>query len=199
MDKTRSAELEQIAAEIRDLKASPLYEYRVNQGYSAVVGEGDPYARIMFIGEAPGKKEAQSGRPFVGAAGRILDELLDSVDLQREEVYITNVVKDRPPENRDPNAQELQIYGPFLDRQIEIIQPELIATLGRFATDFVLERFDHEAGGKKIGDLHGKVLEAQAPYGDITIIPFYHPAAALYVPERKETLKDDFQVLKRYL
>ena len=110
----KRSELQQIADEIRNLTESPLYDYRQEHGYSPVVGEGDPDARVMFIGEAPGKEEARTGRPFVGAAGRILEALFESVGLSRDEVYITNVVKDRPPENRDiPGLRKFSSMHPF--------------------------------------------------------------------------------------
>ncbi len=198
MSNDRIAELEKIAEEVHNLQESPLYDYRTENNYSMVFGEGDVEARIIFIGEAPGKKEAESGRPFVGAAGRMLDELLASIGLERQSVYITNVVKDRPPENRDPRPEEIELYRPFLLRQIEIIQPRVIATLGRFAMDFILDQFDLPEKGQKIGDLHGKRLEAQLPYGQIAVVPLYHPAVALYNRSRKEVLREDFQILGQF-
>jgi DNA polymerase len=193
----KAAKLETIAQEIRQLEASPLYTYRQEHGYSPVVGEGNPDAGLMFIGDAPGKQEAVSGRPFVGRAGGVLDGLLESIGIDRQGVYITNVVKDRPPGNRDPHVEEVELYAPFLVRQIGIIQPEVIATLGRFAIDFVLDHYDLPQQGRKIGDLHGEVLEAEASYGKVAIVPLYHPAAAFYSQGLEETMQTDFQVLKR--
>ncbi|HEX6386546.1 MAG TPA: uracil-DNA glycosylase [Anaerolineae bacterium] len=158
MAKDKAAQMEEIARAIRDLEESPLYDFRKENDYSAVIGEGDADADIMFIGEAPGEQEAKSGRPFVGNAGNVLDALLESIGLAREDVYITNVVKDRPPENRDPTVAEIELYAPFLARQIEIIEPKVIATLGRFAMDFILEQFDMPEKGQKISQMHGKVL-----------------------------------------
>ena len=198
MAKDKAAQMEEIARAIRDLEESPLYHFRKENGYSAVIGEGNLDADIMFIGEAPGEQEAKSGRPFVGAAGRVLDELLQSIGLAREDVYITNIVKDRPPQNRDPTVAEIELYAPFLARQIEIIQPKVIATLGRFAMDFILEQFDMAEKGQKIGQLHGKVLKAQAPHGEVAVVPLYHPAVTFYSRDRKQTLADDFQVLKQF-
>jgi uracil-DNA glycosylase family 4 len=106
-----------------------------------VIGEGSHFADIMFVGEAPGKNEAIQGRPFVGASGKFLNELLLGVGIKREDVYITNIVKDRPPENRDPTPEEIEMYGPFLDRQIDIIQPKVIATLGRFSMVYIMKKF----------------------------------------------------------
>src|SRR3989344_8123108 len=119
--------LRAIRDEVLALTESPLYSYRVENNYHPVIGEGSHDARVMFIGEAPGKNEALKARPFCGAAGKILDELLGSIGVKREDVYITNIVKDRPPENRDPTPEEIGMYAPFLDRQIDIIAPKIIA------------------------------------------------------------------------
>lgn len=197
MDKVR--ELEEIGREVEGLEASPLYAYRVQNGYKAVIGEGKADAEILFIGEAPGEQEAKSGRPFVGASGRLLNELLASIGLSREDVYITNVVKDRPPENRDPTAAEIALYAPFLVRQIEVIRPKVIATLGRFAMDFVLDLLQLPERGKKISQLHGQRLRAQTSYGEIAVIPLYHPAVALYTTAQRQTLAADFQTLKEFV
>src|SRR4051812_29063692 len=124
--KDRDVLLKEIEDEVMNLKSSPLYSERIKNKVFPVIGEGDNFAKIMFIGEAPGKNEAATGRPFCGAAGRILDELLASVNISRKDVYITSIVKDRPPFNRDPLPEEIESYGPFLDRQIEIIQPKFI-------------------------------------------------------------------------
>ncbi|MGC9358687.1 MAG: uracil-DNA glycosylase family protein, partial [Anaerolineae bacterium] len=181
------------------LEASPLYSYRQEHDYQPVFGEGSVEAKIMFIGEAPGRQEAETGRPFVGNAGKLLDELLASIGLERGEVYITNVVKDRPPNNRNPRVGEIRLYAPFLRRQIEIIRPRVIATLGRFAMEFILKHFKMEDAGQKIGDLHGKVLKAEAGYGEVAVVPLYHPAASFYNRSLEETLEEDFQVLKQFL
>jgi uracil-DNA glycosylase family 4 len=194
----KEEQLRQIAEEVRDLTQSPLYEYRRTEEYSPVIGEGDVNARIMMVGEAPGKKEAETGRPFVGAAGQILDSLLQSIGLGRDEVYITNVVKDRPPENRDPTSEEIELYAPFLTRQIDIIRPRVIATLGRFAMHYMLEHFHLPQQGRKIGDLHGQVLGAESSYGHLSIVPLYHPAAAFYNQDLKEAIEKDFQVLEKF-
>ena len=199
MPNDRQKQLEKIADQVRDLKESPLYQYRKENNYHPVLGEGDPHARIVFIGEAPGKQEAKTGRPFVGAAGRILDQLIESLGLRREEVYITNIVKDRPPDNRDPHSDEIDLYAPFLLQQLDIIKPRVIATLGRFSMDFILEHFDMEQQGQKIGKLHGKVLKAKASHGEISVVPLYHPAAALYNNELRDTIESDFHALKQFV
>lgn len=195
----RAAQLHELAVAIQELAESPLYEYRQKHGYHPVLGEGDPHARIMFIGEAPGENEARAGRPFVGAAGRVLNDLLQSIGLKREDVYITNIVKDRPPKNRDPKPDEIALYKPFLIKQIEIIQPRVIATLGRFSMDFILEQFKMPEAGQKISALHGRVLKTRAVYGEVAIVPLFHPAVALYNQNQIETLKEDFEMLKQFL
>lgn len=198
MDPNRIAALENMAEEVKNLTESPLYEYRQAHNYSMVFGEGSPQAAIMFIGEAPGENEAKTGRPFVGASGRLLNDMLSSIGLNREDVYITNIVKDRPPENRDPTTAEIKLYQPFLLRQIELIQPRVIATLGRFAMDFVLNQFNLPEKGQKISALHGRLLQGNTSYGPISIIPLFHPAAALYTRDREATLRSDFQILKQF-
>ncbi len=188
-----------IRDEVVALTGSPLFEYRKKNGYLPVIGEGSHDAKIMFVGEAPGRNEAKQGRPFCGTAGKILDELLASINVPREQVYITNIVKDRPPENRDPLPSEIEIYGPFLDRQIEIIRPSVIATLGRYSMQYIMKKFDLEFELEPISKAHGKVYNAVASYGSIHIAPLYHPAAAIYNQQLKETLIRDFQGLKRFI
>jgi DNA polymerase len=199
MDGEKAARLERMVEEVRNLEDSPLSAYRKENGYQPVFGEGDPDADLMLIGEAPGAQEAQTGRPFVGRAGRVLDTLLESIGVEREDVYITNVVKDRPPGNRDPRAEEIEVYAPFLLRQIEIIEPRVIATLGRFAATFVIEAYDLPRPSRRMGDLHGEVLEAVVPYGEALVVPLYHPAAAFYNPDLEDVLQEDFRVLERVL
>lgn len=173
----------------------PLYRDRIKNKNFPVIGEGNHYADIMFVGEAPGRNEAATGRPFCGAAGKILDELLVSVGIKREEVYITNIVKDRPPHNRDPLPAEIEAYASFLDRQIEIIKPKIIATLGRFSMQYMMEKFGLHRELKSISQNHGKTFEVHASYGDVAIIPLYHPAVAVYNNNMKEILTHDFKVL----
>ncbi len=194
--KQRDDMLKQIKDEVLDLKKSPLYAERVKNKVFPVIGEGDHFAKIMFIGEAPGKNEAATGRPFVGAAGKILVELLESVGVKREDVYITNIVKDRPPQNRDPLPDEIEVYGPFLDRQIDIIQPKVIATLGRYSMQYIMDRLGLSSQLETISKAHGKSYEAKTSYGTVSIIPLYHPAASIYNQSLKETLKKDFQIIK---
>lgn len=145
-----------------------------------VPGEGSEQPNIMFIGEAPGWHENQQGRPFVGPAGRLLDDLLASIGLRRSDVYIANVVKCRPPNNRDPVPAEIDACASFLDRQIGLLRPKVIVTLGRFS----MAKF---FPGETIGKIHGR----HARRGDVTVLPLYHPAAALHQPSLKRVLETD--------
>ena len=192
----RKSALKKIKDEILALKESPLYAFRTENNFFPVIGEGSHTADIMFVGEAPGKNEALTGKPFCGASGRILDELLTSANITREDVYVTNIVKDRPPENRDPTPTEIALYGPFLDRQIEIIQPKVIATLGRFSMEYIMRHFDLTLELEPISKIHGKVFQAKAGFGPLKIVPLYHPAVAVYNANTKDQLKKDFAVLK---
>jgi DNA polymerase len=191
--------MKDIRNRLLDFKESPLYQYRVENKYFPVVGEGSHNARIMFIGEAPGKNEAETARPFCGRSGKILDEMLESINLNRSDVYITNIVKDRPPENRDPSPEEIKMYAPFLNEQIDIIQPRVIATLGRFSMSYILDLLKCETPILTIGEMHGKEYAGQASFGLVTVVPLYHPAVALYDGGSKSTLLQDFQVLKKYV
>lgn len=195
----RDESLRKIKEEVLSLKESPLYAERIKNGVFPVIGEGNHEAKIMFVGEAPGKTEAATGRPFAGAAGKILDNLLGSVGINRPDVYITNIVKDRPPLNRDPLPEEIEIYGPFLDRQIDIIQPKVIATLGRFSMEYIIRKFGLEKELKPISVLHGQSVTAEASYGSVMIVPLYHPAASIYNQHLKEMLLEDFKILKQYI
>ncbi len=194
----RTEELRKIKEEILALSTSPLYAERTENKRHPVIGEGSHWARVMFIGEAPGRNEAASGRPFVGAAGKILDQLLASVEVDRKDVYITNIVKDRPPHNRDPVPAEIDAYGPFLDRQIAIIQPEILVPLGRYAMGYIMQLFGLHELLRPISVMHGRVFEAMAAYGRIRIIPQYHPAVSVYNASTKAVLLEDFSVLKSY-
>lgn len=198
MDK-RDEQLKKIKDELLESRLSPLYQYRIENKYFPVVGQGNHYAHIVFIGEAPGKNEALTGRPFCGAAGKILDNLLESVGIKREDVYITNIVKDRPPGNRDPLPEEIEFYAPFLDKQINIIQPKAIATLGRFSMEYIMKKFGLISELKSISQIHGHIFKTN-PLSEnlITIIPLYHPAAAIYNQHLKTVLIEDFKSLVDY-
>ncbi len=191
--------MKKIRDEVVALKDSPLYAFRIKNGALPVIGEGSHAAKIMFIGEAPGVHEAKTGRPFVGAAGKFLNELLESVGAQRNDVYITNIVKDRPPENRDPTPHEIATYGPFLDRQINIIQPRAIVTLGRFSMYYIMRTLHVDFNSEPISKSHGKTYIAQTPFGELSILTMYHPAAALYNGAMRDVLKKDFAIVKKFL
>ncbi len=196
MTNKKTAQLKIIRDEVWNLTTSPLYTYRKQHKYYPVLGEGSHNAHIMFIGEAPGRTEAETGRPFCGAAGKLLDQLLTSINLDRKEVYITNIVKDRPPDNRDPQPAEIELYAPFLIRQIDIIKPKIIATLGRFSMQFILQKFNAAEEHTTISKLHGQKIPTLSDYGKIYIVPLYHPAVALYNASSKVTLFKDFEILK---
>ena len=194
----RTDKMREIRDEVINLKSSPLYKYRTQNKYYPVIGEGSHNSSIMFIGEAPGKNEAETGKPFCGASGRVLDELLESIGINREDVYVTNIVKDRPPGNRDPLPQEIDLYAPFLDKQVEIIQPKVLATLGRFSMQYIMKRMGLEDKLEAISKIHGQVFKAETSFGKISVIPLYHPAVAVYNASSKDMLKKDFEVLKRF-
>jgi len=191
----KQKEMETLTKEIQDCKKCDLNKTRKNP----VVGEGSLNAKIMFIGEAPGFNEDKKGRPFVGQAGKILDELLESINLKREEVYITNVLKCRPPNNRNPIKEEIKSCAPYLSRQIEIIKPKIICCLGNFATDFIMKKFNLKDKIQGISKIHGEVFNASTLNGIIKIIPLYHPAVATYNSNMLGTLKKDFKKIKSNL
>lgn len=155
------------------------------QATQLVMGSGNPEADIVFIGEAPGKNEDLQGKPFVGAAGKFLDTMLAEAGMDRNDVYITNIVKYRPPNNRDPLPEEKAEFWPYLVKQLGIIQPKVVITLGRHSMEYFLP-------GYKIGEIHGQ--PKRVDFGDhkLVIMPLFHPAAALYNGGLRQTLIDDF-------
>ena len=176
--------LQAIRAQVQQCRACPLSAGRT----LAVPGEGPASSRVMFIGEGPGYHEDQQGKPFVGQAGKFLDELLASAGLSRAEVFITNVVKCRPPSNRDPEPEELKACDAYLNAQIEALNPPVIVTLGRFS----MAKF---VSGGKISQIHGR----PHPMDGRVVVTMYHPAAALHQPDLKKTLLEDFGRLKQFL
>jgi DNA polymerase len=178
--------LDAIAADIRD--HVPCGFQICEQATNLVPGEGSATAAVVLVGEAPGASEDRSGRPFVGRAGKLLDQLLEEAGMRREDVFITNVVKARPPENRDPRADEVAHHLPWLDAQLQAIGPRLIVPLGRHA----LKRF---APGVKISEEHGRVLERDGR----TLFPMFHPAAGLRSPDVREKLFADARALREAL
>ena len=178
------SELIDLYARIRTCPLCDLSKSRTN----AVPGEGPENAQIMFIGEAPGFHEDREGRPFVGASGKYLDELLGVIGMKREDVYICNVIKCRPPQNRDPQPNEMDTCRPYLEKQIELIKPKVIITISRFA----MARWFFD---KKISEIHGKPKR----FGDLVVLPMYHPAAALHQPSLKRVLEEDFKRIPQIL
>ncbi len=184
-------DLQKIADEIISNDICP--ELRA-QATQLVFGEGDVDTNIMFVGEAPGKKEDEQGRPFVGAAGKFLNEMLGNIGIKRDDVYITNIVKYRPPDNRDPRPEEKQAFWPILVRQLNVIQPKLVVTLGRHSMGYFLPNI-------KISEVHGEL--AQIKIGDRiqAVLPLFHPAAAMYNGGLRQTLISDFakipEIIKR--
>jgi uracil-DNA glycosylase len=180
-----SSELQLIHSQILGCVKCELHKSRTR----AVPGEGPSDARIMFVGEGPGQNEDEQGRPFVGAAGKFLTELLGSIGLQRSDVFITNIVKCRPPNNRAPRKPEIEACNPYLESQIRLIKPRIVCALG---TPAITALVGDEYSASRF---HGKPLTR----GEATILPMYHPAAALYDASLKETIFHDFKILKQLL
>lgn len=175
-----SDDIKTVESEVKGCERCGLCNHRKN----AVPGEGPRHASVMLIGEAPGRNEDLKGRPFVGRAGDLLDRLLKSSDMSREDVFITNVVKCRPPENRDPRSGEISTCRPYLDRQINLIEPKVIGTLGNHATKALLDVTG-------ISEIHGKIFMLEGK----KVVPLYHPAAGLYNPNLLSVMKKDFALL----
>ena len=187
MANTLEDDYKKLVREIENCKKCPLYKYRKNP----VPGEGPLDAKIMFVGEAPGKTEDETGRPFVGRAGELLTLLMKNAGIDRRKVYITNIVKCRPPGNRDPSDEEIEACTPYLWRQIRLIKPRVIVTLGRHAGRVLFRKAGLE--WKTITKHHGRVYEAVVEGVRVKIIPTYHPAAALYRKPLRQSLEEDFQ------
>ena len=185
MTKKPQIPLDELRQQVAACHACPLADGRTQ----TVFGDGNPNARVLFIGEAPGKNEDLQGIPFVGKAGQNLNALLEIAGLQREDVFIANVLKCRPPGNRDPRPEEIEVCTPFLREQTRTIAPEFIVTLGNFATKFILKT---DVG---ITRLHGTLQQA----GRFKVFPIYHPAAAIYDRSKQEALENDFATLGRLL
>lgn len=202
---SKSDELLNIAAEIIKNNLCPELSEQATQ---MVFGDGNPDADVVFIGEAPGKKEDETGVPFVGAAGKFLEEMLQLIHLDRKDIYITNIVKYRPPNNRDPLPEEKKAFWPYLVRQLDVIKPKLVVTLGRHSMEYFLPN-------QKISAIHGEpkrirfgdrrpvtedrgeattssISDLQSSVWKLVVLPLYHPAAALYNGGMRQTLMDDF-------
>lgn len=184
-EKKPAIPLDELRKQVEGCHACPLADGRTQ----TVFGVGNPHARVLIVGEAPGKNEDLQGEPFVGAAGKNLNALLEIAGLTREEIFIANVLKCRPPGNRDPRVEEIQCCSPFLREQTRTINPEFIVTLGNFATKFILKT------EKGITLLHGQLQQA----GRFKVFPIYHPAAAIYDRKKQAALEEDFATLGRLL
>ncbi len=180
----KDQELTKIAQEIASCQSCPLFK----TAHQAVPGEGNPKAKIVFVGEAPGAREDQQGIPFCGAAGKLLGKLFEKINLKRKEVFITNLVKHRPPGNRHPQALEIKACAPFLKKQLLTIRPKIVVTLGRLAMNFFLP-------GEFISKIHGQPREIIWQNLKLIIIPLYHPAAALRSSRLLHQLTKDFLIL----
>lgn len=189
----KEEQLRRLEEKIKKCQKCSLGKLRTN----AVPGSGSYNSKIMFVGEAPGYWEDQKGLPFVGRAGRILDEMLEGIGLKRDEVYITNIVKCRPPENRDPYEEEIKACSPYLDLQIDLIRPKVIIPLGRHSMKYILEKFGFNV--EPISRIHGKIFEARTLFGKVYTMPMYHPAVVLYRPQLREEVQEDFKKLKKFL
>lgn len=182
MGKSSSLLLKELYDKIKNCQVCPLYRTRTN----LVFGRGNPEASLMFIGEAPGKEEDLQGKPFVGAAGRLLEECLKKVNIPQDKIYIANILKCRPPGNRDPKPEEIAACFPYLKQQIEIIKPRIICTLGKFSTQTLLNT------SQGITHLHGKSFTVEQKI----LIPTYHPAACIYKPFWKEEFLKDLEKVR---
>lgn len=185
--------LEQVRKRVMECTRCDLYKTRNNP----VFGEGLKTATIMFIGEAPGFNEDRQGRPFVGRAGKILDELLASVHLKREDIYIANILKCRPPDNRNPERHEIESCSEYLDAQIEAISPKVLVPLGNFAFQFLCQKYGLTS--EKISAVHGKMFNITTLFGTIRIVPMFHPAVATYNPTKKTILLEDMKTLLQFV
>lgn len=180
--------LDDLAKEIVTRDVTPALKAQATQ---LVMGAGNPNADIVFIGEAPGKNEDMQGMPFVGAAGKFLNEMLSAAGMEREDVYITNIVKYRPPNNRDPEPEEKKEFWPYLLRQLEIIDPKVVITLGRHSGGYFIPDL-------RISNDHGRPRKVENHGHEFIVIPLYHPAAALYNGGMRQTLIDDFLKAAEY-
>jgi len=185
----KQSQLDQIKADILSKNICPdLAETATN----LVMGDGNTNANIVFIGEAPGKNEDEQGLPFVGAAGKFLNEMLAAAGMDRSDVYITNIVKYRPPDNRDPLPEEKKAFWPYLLKQLQVIEPKVVITLGRHSMEYFLPDM-------KISQIHGQPKRIQFGDHKLVIVPLYHPAAALYNGSMRQTLIDDFLLVPKVI
>jgi DNA polymerase len=185
LSELKTITLEEVRKELEDCKRCRLYSSRTQ----IVFGKGKPNASLVFVGEAPGREEDLAGEPFVGEAGRLLTRIINAINLKREEVFITNVIKCRPPNNRDPKPEEIKACLPFLKKQLQAIRPRLICALGRIAAQTLLETTE------RISRLRGKIFEFQ----NIKVVPTFHPASLLRNPQWKREVWKDIQLVQKLL
>lgn len=195
----KEAALKQIRLDLIAATDSPLYPIRQENRFFPVLGDGDANATLLFISEAPGINEAKEGRPFFGQSGVVLNEMLGTIGLTREQVFVTNFVLDYLGEKREPKTEELAYYAPFVDRILEVIQPTVIVAMGGVAMRELLKKYDQPEAKEKISAIHGKLLPVTATWGPIHIVPTYHPASVLYSASWKAWLREDFQKLKLFV
>ena len=188
-DEAKTRRMDALRDRAQSCKRCALWESRTN----AVVGSGSLDAEIVLVGEAPGRTEDESGLPFVGRAGKLLDDLLGRVGLSRGDVFIMNVVKCRPPNNRRPKKVEMRSCMPYLVEQLEIIGPRVVAPMGNSPLSYFFQRFG--LGRAVIGSVHGKAYQVDTKWGGVTLFPLYHPAAAIYNRKLTETLEKDMKLL----
>ncbi len=189
MANTKKVLLDQIKADIIKNNICPDL---ARDAKNLVMGDGNIDAEIVLIGEAPGKNEDEQGLPFIGAAGKFLNEMLEGADMVRSDVFITNIVKYRPPNNRDPSPDEKAAFWPYLVRQLDVIQPQVVVTLGRHSMEYFLP-------DQKISQVHGQAKRITFGERKIVIVPLYHPAAALYNGSMRNTLIEDFKKLPKII
>ncbi len=185
--------LDDIAREILNCRKCDLYKTKTNY----VPGSGNEKAEVVFVGEAPGREEDLKGEPFVGAAGKLLNEMLSKIGLKREDVFICNVLKCRPPNNRDPTPEEVEACGDYLVRQLNVIRPKVVVCLGRFAANFIFDLFGLEF--TSISKVKGKVFETEMWGKKVSVVPIYHPAAILYRPQLREEYEQQFRKIGELL
>jgi DNA polymerase len=185
--------LKHLNNKISNCRKCNLYKTRTN----TVPGDGNPNTDILFIGEAPGRNEDLKGKPFVGKAGQVLDKLLESIGLDREDIFIANILKCRPPDNRNPLIGEIKLCTAFLDKQIQIIQPKVIVPMGNFASSYILDKY----GLKKdsISMIHGKKFDVKTLSGKMAIIPIFHPAVVTYDKNKMVEMLEDFKKISEYI
>jgi len=186
---SKKERLERLTAEVQACTLCPLHEGRMNP----VVGDGDLDSPLVLVGEAPGRREDEQGKPFVGSAGKLLDNMLEEAGMKRSTLFITNIVKCRPPKNRRPLSKEVEACSGHLENLLRIISPRVIAPMGNSSTRYFLRLFNLEKG--KIGDVHGRVFHVEANWGEVILFPLYHPAAVLYNRKLEQELRDDFALL----